>query len=854
MIKRYLLIILAFLIVKHSFSQNDINFYLSGKVTLNPEISSPEEFLGYQIGEKHVNHDHLVNYLRFLASTSDRIHLENYGFTYENRPLLLLTISDPANLKNIEEIRQNHLRLSDPELSSEININDQPVIIWLGYSVHGNEPSGANASLMVTYYLAACDDEELKNILKNTIILLDPCINPDGFNRFAQWVNQFKSNVQITDPNNIEHNEPWPGGRTNHYWFDLNRDWLLLQQPETKARIIKYHQWLPNILTDHHEMGSNSTFFFQPGIPSRDNPNTPPEAYSITNMIADYHASALDQIGSLYYARETFDDFYYGKGSTYPDINGGIGILFEQASSRGHARETDHGILTFPFTIRNQFTTSLSSIRAGYELREELLDHQRNFYKNAIIDSEKDHIKGYVFEAGSDDSKLFHFLKILDQHQIRIYRPNYNIDINGYQYNQSHSYIIPTKQSQYRLIKVIFEKTTEFNDSLFYDVSSWTLPLAFDIKYDELTDKDFKSTNIGEKISEIVIPKGKLLGESTYGYLINWDIFQAPKALFMLQEQGILTKIAKKQFITTDGVSFKEGTIFIPVQSQPIEPDALKNILINVSKSSGQNIIPVSSGYSLSGINLGSPNMETVKKPELILLVGKGISSSEAGEVWHLLDYRFNIPVSLISIDIFNSINLNEYNTIIMVNGNYNAVNDTMKAKMKQWTEEGGHIIAFKGGARWLADQQLAYIEFRQPVQDTIDQKRYDDLSRDLGAQAIGGSIFKTKVDLTHPLCYGYPDEDVFVFKNSKYFFDKSKNPYNNPVIYTEDPLVSGYISDNNYDKIKGASAVIVSTIGRGKTICFSDNPNFRGYWFGTNRLFFNAIFFGDLISSRSAR
>ncbi len=259
--KNYVIFLLSFLIIDPSFSQYDINFYLPGAKKLNPEIPSPEKFLGYQIGEKHVSHDHIVNYMMALSSTSDRIQVETYGYTFEKRPLLLLTISDPANLSQIKKLRDDHIILSNPELSSEININDQPVVIWMGYSVHGNEPSGANASLMVAYYLAACEDTELINILKNTIILLDPCINPDGFSRFAQWVNQFKSNVQMADPNNIEHNEFWPGGRSNHYWFDLNRDWLLLQQPETKARIIKFHEWLPNILTDHHEMGSNSTFF-----------------------------------------------------------------------------------------------------------------------------------------------------------------------------------------------------------------------------------------------------------------------------------------------------------------------------------------------------------------------------------------------------------------------------------------------------------------------------------------------------------------------------------------------------------------------------------------------------------------
>ena len=694
----------------------------------------------------------------------------------------------------------------------------------------------------------------MKNLLKKTIILLDPSINPDGYSRFSQWVNQFKSNVSITDPNNLEHNEPWPGGRTNHYWVDLNRDWLLLQQPESKERLSRFHQWLPNILTDHHEMGSDGTFFFQPGIPSRNNPDTPEETFLLTDKISTYHAAALDRIGSLYYARETFDDFYYGKGSTYPDINGGIGILFEQASSRGHARQTNHGVLTFPFTIRNQFTTSLSTLEAGNQLRIELLKHQRNFYIQSEKEAGDDPVKAYLVDAQGDPVRLFHFSKILEQHQIALFQLQENLLINGHLYEQENTLVIPTLQKQYKLIRNLFEKTVSFQDSLFYDVSAWTLPSAFDLPYDELDEKQLKSLHLNPCEPEAAFPTGKLRGESSYGYLIRWDQYNSPMALYYLQEKGINVFAAGKRFTTADGNYFKEGTLFIPVQNQSIQENTLKYYLSDISVTAGIDIYPVSSGYSTEGIDLGSPNMEILKKPRILLLVGDGVSSYEAGEVWHLLDIRYRIPVSLVSLEQFNSTNLNDYNKIIMVNGSYNQMGDQKKEDLKKWLENGGQIIAIKGGAKWLANQQMAFIEFRQPVSDSMEQKKYEDLDKDRGAQAIGGSIFKTRIDLSHPLCYGYPDEEVCIFKDDKYFFERSKNPYNNPVVYEKEPLVSGYISRINYEKIKNASAIVVSSIGRGKTICFSDDPNFRDFWFGTNRLFFNALFLGDLIRSDSAR
>jgi hypothetical protein len=601
-------------------------------------------------------------------------------------------------------------------------------------------------------------------------------------------------------------------------------------------------------------MGSNETFFFQPGVPSRNNPETPESTYRLTEKIAGYHAKALDRIGSLYYARESFDDFYYGKGSTYPDINGSIGILFEQASSRGFARKTDHGELTFRFTIRNQFTTSLSTLQAGHELRVELLEHQRNFYVDALKESQQDPVKAYVVDPQKDPVKLHHFLRILQQHQIKFFSFSGSLNAEGHRYDGENSILIPTDQRQYKLIRNLFENSLDYRDSLFYDVSAWTFPPAFDLQYGRLNEKQMKTLSLNSMSAGEKIPEGKVKGESSYGYLIRWNLYNAPMALYRLQEKGIRVLMTGRSFSTSDGDFYQAGTLFIPVKTQQVEENMLRYILAEVSALTGMDVFPVFSGNTMEGISLGSPNMTTLKKPGLMLLVGNGISSYEAGEVWHLFDVRLGIPVSLVTIDKFNGINLNGYNRIIMVNGNYRAISEQKKDELKKWLEDGGNIIAFKGGAKWLANQKMAFIEFRQEKMDTLEQKKYQDLEKDRGAQEIGGSIFRTRIDLSHPLCYGYPDDELFIFKNGKYFFEKSKNPYNRPVIFEDDPLVSGYISKDNYKNIKNSSAVAVSAIGRGRTICFSDDPVFRNYWFGTDRLFLNAVFLGDLIQAESAR
>ena len=464
-------------ILVNSYSQIDLSYYLPGKTQFNPAIPTPQSIIGHQVGEWHITHDRLVNYMMALDKASDRISLEITGQTHESRPLLLLTITTPKNHQNIEAIRSQHALLSDPAKSAGVDTKGMPAVFYMGHSIHGNEASGANASLLTAYYLAAAQGPEIEDYLNNTIILFDPSFNPDGLQRFSSWVNSRKSKLPNADPNDAEHNEAWPGGRFNHYWFDLNRDWLVAQHPESQARVKKFQQWKPNVLTDHHEMGTNATFFFQPGVPSRMHPLTPEKNLELTKKIGAYHAKALDEIGSLYYTQEGYDDFYYGKGSTFPDVQGAIGILFEQASSRGHVQESVNGPLHFSFTIRNQFTTALSTLKAVNEMRIELLEYQRDFYKTASSEATQDPVKAIAINS-KDKMKLFHFAEMVTRQNIDLHKLTTNQTINGKNFEAEGSYLISLNQPQYLLIKSMFEKRTQFKDSLFYDISSWTLPLA----------------------------------------------------------------------------------------------------------------------------------------------------------------------------------------------------------------------------------------------------------------------------------------------------------------------------------------------------------------------------------------
>tara|TARA_R110000868_G_scaffold306734_1_gene567982 strand:- start:15364 stop:17943 length:2580 start_codon:yes stop_codon:yes gene_type:complete len=840
-------------------AQETLDYFLQEGVSYNESIPTPKDILGAELGEWHVRHDQLVQYMYAVAEASDRITISEYARTYENRPLLSLVITSPANQGRIDEIKKQHVKLTDPELSKELVVSEMPIVVQMSYSVHGNEPSGANASLAVVYHLAAAQGREINELLNNAVILIDPSINPDGLSRFAHWANMHKSkNLLVTDPESREFNEVWPGGRTNHYWFDLNRDWLLVQHPESKGRVAKFHEWKPNVLTDHHEMGTNATFFFQPGIPSRTNPLTPQRNQDLTANIAEYHADELDKIQSLYYSKESFDDYYYGKGSTYPDVQGSIGILFEQASSRGHAQESIHGILSFPFTIRNHVTASYSTLKAALDLKEELLEHQRLFYQEAANEAERSSIKGYVFGETADQARTFHMAEMLNRHQIEIYELASDVNANSQNFQAGKAFVVPTNQAQYKLITAIFERRTEFEDSLFYDVSAWTMPYAFNLPFAELGSREYSSDILGDRFDGEMKSQGEVVGKrSNYAYAFEWDEYYTPRALYRLLAAGVNAKVASLPFssVTQEGQkNFDYGTILIPLGIQA-DQNKVHALVKEIAEKDEIKVYALSSGLSTGGIDLGSNNFESLAKPSVAILGGDGTSSSEVGEAWHLFDQRYHMPLTILDKGDLSGADLSRYNVLVLAGGRYSDLSSGEEEGIKTWVRNGGVLVAFKSAVNWAKQQDLADIEFVEELnsEDEVEVRPYVKQGLDSGAQVIGGAIFNTKIDLTHPLGYGFNSENLTVFRNSTTFLQKGKNPYSTPVYYTDSPLAAGYISNPNLERLKGSAAVVVSRFGGGRVITMTDNPNFRAFWYGTNKLFANAIFFGQTISSGTA-
>ena len=837
------------------FAQQPLTYYLPD-IEYDNSIPSPQDVLGYQIGEWHISHDQQYMYMKQLAAASPRVQLVEYARSYEHRPLVYLIITSEENQGNLEAIKKAHVALSDGTTGNK-NVSNMPVVLYQGFSIHGNEPSGGNAAPLVAYYLAAGKSAALDRLLKETVILLDPCYNPDGFHRFSTWANMHKNKNLTADGQDREYNESWPRGRTNHYWFDLNRDWLLVQHPESQGRIRVFHEWKPNVLTDHHEMGTNSTFFFMPGEPQRTNPITPSKNQDLTRKIGTYHAAALDKIGSLYYSEEGFDDFYYGKGSTYPDANGCIGILFEQASSRGHLQESVNGLLSFPFTIRNQITTALSTQKAGLEMREELLSFQQEFYKTAQKEAKEDSRKAFIFGDAKDVAKVEHLVEILQRHQIEVFQLGQRKEIKGQLFEPGSAYVVPLEQNQYRLIRGIFETMTTFNDVIFYDVSSWTLPLAFNIPYATLDKKDFTAALKGKQVlaSDDAYTASNT-EKSDYAYLFNWSEYYAPKALNYLLEQGLRAKVATEPF-KSSGIPFDRGAILIPVANQEKSAEDIYALVKTAAEESSITIHKIETGHVTGGIDLGSSRFRPLERPRVLLLVGSGVSGYEAGEVWHLLDQRYDIEVVKTELGAFHRRDLSDYNSIVMVDGSYSEMLPSGIENLKDWVREGGTLITSKRAVSWANNAGLANISFKSSNKNQngkastrVERRPYGKLSRDAGERVIGGAIFEARLDLSHPIAYGFSREKLPVFKRGTMAMLPSKNAYATPSIYTSTPLISGYSSKDNIDKIRNTAAIIISGLGRGKVICFADNPNFRAFWFGTNKLFANALFFGSTISS----
>jgi hypothetical protein len=829
-------------------AQTTTYFFPEGQ-RFDESIPSPEEFLGYDIGTHHTRHDRIVAYMQELARLSDRATYQEIGRTYEQRPMPVLTVTAPANHARLEDIRRQHLTSMEPG-STPAPAAERKVIVHLGYGVHGNETSSSEAAMLTAYWLVAGQTTEVEQYLREGVYHVEPVLNPDGRDRHTHWANMHKAAPFVADPLDREHNEVWPGGRTNHYWYDLNRDWLPLENPESRARIDFHHAWRANVVTDYHEMGANSTYFFEPSKPySSWNALLPERLYTeITLDFAEHWAGALDEIGSLYFTKEVYDNMYPGYGSTYPNFLGGLGLVFEQASARGLIQEsTRHGVLTFPFAIRNHVRTSIATVRAAVQHKEKLLDYQRDFFVSALREAERFPVKAYVFGDPHDAGRNRAFLDLLLRHRLEVYELAQTVSANSHVFEPGRAWVVPTSQPKFRMVRSIFERTSEYADSAFYDASTWTVSLAYGMPDAELR----RSIQPGMRITEPPAPQGiGTVPSSDYAYLLDWSDYYAPKALYHLLSNGAHAEVAFEPFTarTNSGDrAYPRGSISIPVHAQDIEPQRLHELVLEAERLAGVPMQSTRTGYSIGGADLGSGSFRPLDEPRVLMVIGDGVSSYEAGQIWHMLDTKFAIPVTKVDGRDFGRVELSRYDALVLPSGSYAFLSGARLDDLRRWVRGGGTLIALRTAAQWAVENELAPNTALSPNADTVELGRrdYADAAAVRGAQAIGGSIWMADIDTSHPLAFGYQRRELPIWRDHSIFFAPSSNPYSTVVQLTDSPHLSGYVSARNLERLRRSPSLLADQLGRGSVILMLDNPNFRGYWYGTNRLFLNALFFG---------
>ncbi len=828
-------------------SAQDLSFFYPKEISsLDANVPDPKSFFGFEIGEQHLTYDATINYLRLLASFSDRVRIIENGLTYERKPLVFLIISSAENIKNIEKIRAEHINLCNPDLSEKIDISRMPVINWLGYSIHGNEASGINASVVVSYLLSASKDDYIKKILDNNVIIIQPALNPDGVQKYATWVNSNYSYTENSDQFILSNKEPAPTSRSNHYWFDLNRDWLFVQHPESIHRMEVFYNWLPTVVNDYHEHGNTSGSFFSPGIITSTNSLIPLKNQELCKKISQYHANSLDQIGTLYFSKEGYDDFYIGKGATIPDIFGGIGILYEQPNSRGLVSERNGTEIRFTKMIRNQIACSFSTLNAATELKEELLTYQKNFFKEVSEKIKKSDVKGYIFGTKKDKSTLNEFIKVLHTHDIEVYTIRDNFNSANNLYEKENSFMIPFNHMNYNILNAIFERTENYTDSVFYDISSWNIPMAMNINYDEL--KNVSSLK-GEKIEKTTNTFKSPERRCDYAYMFGINDFYSYHFIYYLQNNGIKLKVSDISFNIKMGNSFKKferGTVMLSVAEQSCSSEKIFDLICKYKETltpeANLEVYALNQGIG-EEIDLGSPHFKRISIPKIALLTGDGATYSSAGELWHLLDWRFRIPVSVINYKSIPEMDLTRYNVIIISNS-MNIPKEICE-KLLEWAKDNT-IIATGTAYRTVNDISVSNIT-TTPVRTGNrggENGTFSEYQQRNDISPFSGVILKAVIDTTHPISFGTYSAKMPVFYNASTIVNAPDKKYITPLRFDKKPHLSGYVTSASLSKIEETPYVFA---GKG-LIYFAEDPCFRGYWLGTARLFLNSVFFRELM------
>ncbi|MBI3578781.1 MAG: hypothetical protein HY089_05135 [Ignavibacteriales bacterium] len=851
------------------FAQQGFDFFPGG--TYNPAIPSPKSVLGYTIGERFTDFRNLEKYIDKLVPSSDRVKRLYYGETNEHRPLQVLIISSPKNLSRLDEIKSANKKLTDPrtiksKTEADEIIKSLPAIVWLSYGVHGNESSSPEAAMATAYQLCAGMDARTMNILENAVVIIDPAVNPDGRERYVQWVNSTTGAKPNINPDAVEHSEPWPGGRTNHFYFDLNRDWAWQTQKETRGRIPLYREWMPHVHVDFHEMGYTSTYFFFPATKPF-HTTLPAEVKKWGEIFGKGNAEAFDKIGSSYYVAEDFDLFYPGYGDSWPTFNGAIGMTYEQAghSRAGLAIKKPSGeVLTLRSRARNHFTTSIATLETAVKNRQEKISDFYKFWESGL--NSGDHIKGYLIKEGKDPNRAARLISTLLRQGIEVHQLQETAQIQAQEFYATKptkenfpagTYFISTQQPHSRLAKALLEPTPTVKDTFYYDVSAWSLPTSFGLS---AFSTETALPQSAKKLSEAPRAQGKIIGgKASVAYLIPWETNDAFKLVWQLLEKKYSLSVASRSFETANR-KFTPGTVIATVG---LNRDSLHIDIEQLTTQYGIEIYAVNSGLTEKGISLGSNHVDPIKKPEIAIITGAPVSSNDYGELWFLLEQELGISFTGIRATELTDLDLSKYDVIIFPDGgNYQSVFDSAKVdKLKRWVQSGSVLIGIEGGAQFLSKSKSgitsAILKSEKKEEDkSKEEKDQEKAKKELAKhqtlyekeeqariERIPGTIFKVFVDNTHPTGYGY-DNDLYVLKGDAVPFELSDVGHN-VARFTRDSLqISGYSPKEKSKRIADSGYILDFRVGRGHAVLFTESITFRMFWNGLPKLLMNSILF----------
>ncbi|MFB9864168.1 M14 family metallopeptidase [Rufibacter immobilis] len=816
-------------------------------------LQTPQQFLGYKLGEQFTYHARLVDYVRYLADQNpSKMKVQTYGHTYEKRPLLLATISSPANMQRLEEIRTNNLKNAGL-LSGQPTGGKQPAIVWLSYNIHGNESVSSEAVLQVLYDLLDPNNAQTQKWLENTVVLLDPCVNPDGRERYTQWYNRARNQQPNASPWAWEHNEPWPGGRPNHYYFDLNRDWAWQTQIESQQRAVVYNQWMPQLHADFHEQAVDNPYYFAPSAKPYHDAITPWQRQA-QNFMGEYNRKYFDKNNWLYFTRESFDLFYPSYGDTWPTYQGAIAMTYEQGGS-GRAgvviQKSDGDSLTLSQRIAHHHAASLATVEAMSDKMDQVVQEFKKFYAQAQREPFGKY-RSYVFKVKGEEGRIKDLTQYLDRQQIRYGYAKGAGSSKGFNYQSGKTesvryekgdLVISAYQPKSTLLNVLFEPSARLEDSVTYDITAWSLPYAYGLKGAAFTNRiDAGEAQPAAATANTVVP-------AAYAYIARWNGIQDLRFLAALLKAKVRVRYSEVPF-EQNKVKYAPGTLIITRTGNENLGAKFDQLVTKAADSLGIELASSATGFVTNGADFGSRSVRYVKAPRVALLTGEGVSAYGFGEVWHYFEQQIGYPVTVLGANYFGSVPLQEFDVLILPTGSYGGILDEKTLnKVKDWVRAGGKLIAMEGAVNFLSDKPDFAV--KKKTTDTTnakkaapaaeDLKKYANRERESISEEVQGSVFRINLDNTHPLAFGYGATYPALIKTSS-LPQFMRDGWNVGVVKEEAPA-TGFVGSKVSSNLQNGLVLGVQEMGRGQVVYLVDNPLFRAFWQGGKLLFGNAVF-----------